>query len=103
MIPFGGHWGEAILLPGFRVLVVTTRGERGLRSLVASAAAYRSLFYFATIESLRGANLARRHASPSSKPAGSPFMSPSSMPVASGEAKPRPTDAWPVPSAVGRG
>lgn len=44
-------------LPGFRVLVATTRTEASMRHLLAAASDYASLFYFTTLDRIREGNL----------------------------------------------
>jgi hypothetical protein len=44
-------------LTGFRVLVITTRGEANRRNLLSAASSYAKLFYFTTLEAVRQANL----------------------------------------------
>ncbi|MCA9700582.1 MAG: replication-relaxation family protein [Myxococcales bacterium] len=44
-------------LPGFRVLVVTTRTESSMRHLLSAAGGYAKLFYFTTLDRVRAANL----------------------------------------------
>lgn len=51
------HAHDVEQLPGFRVLVVSTRTEKNLSNLVDAAGDFRSLFYFATLGTLSQGNL----------------------------------------------
>jgi hypothetical protein len=44
-------------LPGFRVLVVTTRGEAHRKNLLAAASQYSKLFYFTSLDCIRQHNV----------------------------------------------